>query len=189
MDDYSRMLRLYFNQLDNTNSSLLGTRGGRYLNNPYGSFSNTATQPVTAANTPYVVALNTADAANGVSLAANKMTVEQTGVYNCQFSLQFENTTASIVDVWVWLRKNGVDVPGTASTWAITSSHGGTNGYMIGACNFFVSMTADDYLELAVAADGTGVNIEAYAASASPFTRPSIPSSVVTLSFVSAPSS
>jgi len=180
-------LRLYFNQVDAAFSTLLGTRGGRILNNPYGAFSNSATQSLAAASTPYVVVLNTTDYGNGVTLASNKMTVAQDGIYNCQFSLQFENTTAQIIDAWVWIRKNGADVAGTASTWAVVASHGGTNGYAIGACNFFVNLVANDYIELIVAADATGLNIEAYTNATLPFVRPSVPSSVVTLSFVSAP--
>lgn len=185
MDEYSRVLSLYFRQLDTANAALLGRYGGKYLNIPHGAFSNNATQTITAANTPYVVVLNTTDTAIGMTLSSNQITVQQAGVYNVQFSLQFENTTVSIVDTWVWIRKNGVDVPGTASTWAVTASHGGTNGYALGVCNFFVSMTANDYIEVVCAADATGINIEAYASSVSPFTRPSIPSSVVTVSFVS----
>lgn len=186
-NEFKRVLDLYFSQLSAMLQGLVSPGGGKYLSSVYGAFSNNVTQAVTLANTPYVVQLNTTDAANGVSLAANKMAVAQDGVYNCQFSLQFENTTTQITEVAVWLRKNGTDVAGTASEWAVTGSHGAINGYMIGACNFFVTMLAGDYLELAVAADATGINIEAYAAATSPYTRPSIPSSVVTLSFVSAP--
>lgn len=175
----------WFSDLYNTVKTLIGTSGGSLLSTTYGAFSNTATQSLAAANTAYVVTLNTTDAANGMSLASNKITVNTAGVYNLQFSLQFENTNPSIADVWVWVRKNGTNVAGTASTWAVVSSHGGTNGYAIGACNFFVSSAAGDYFELMVAADATGVNLEAYASSASPFSRPSIPSSVVTLAFVS----
>lgn len=186
-NEFKRVLDLYFTQISAMLQGLVSPGGGKYLSSVYGAFSNNVTQAVTAANTPYVVVLNTTDAANGVSLASNKMTVAQDGVYNVQFSLQFENTTTQITEVTVWLRKNGTDVPGTASEWAVTGSHGAINGYMLGACNFFVTMAANDYLELVIAADATGLNIEAYAASSSPFVRPSIPSSVVTLAFVSAP--
>lgn len=185
-DEYSRILRIYFNQLDAVNQGLLGTQGGRYLDNPYGAFSSNATQALTVANTPYVVAFNTTDHANGTSLTGNKVYVDQVGLYNVQFSLQFENTAAQITEVWVWLRKNGTDIPGTASIWAVTSTHGGVNGYMIGVCNFFAALNAGDYIELVAAANATGLNIEAYTNSTSPFTRPAIPASVLTVSFVSA---
>jgi hypothetical protein len=184
-DEYTRVLYLYFSHLDNITQGLLGRQGGKYLNNPYGAFQNNVTQAITLANTPYDVVLNTTDYANGVSLASNRITVAQSGIYNVQFSLQFENTQTNIVNTWIWLRKNGVDVPGTASTWAVVSTHGGIHGYVIGACNFYLDMAAGDYLELVVAADDVGVNIEAYSAATSPFVRPSVPSSVVTVSFVS----
>lgn len=184
-NEYTRALSLYFFQVDRLTASLLGRIGGKYLSHPYGAFQNAATQAIPAANTPYVVALNTTDFSNGVTLASNQMTVAQGGIYNVQFSLQFENTTAQIGDTFVWLRKNGADIPGTTSTWAVTSTHGGINGYMLGACNFFITLNAGDYLELVVAADITGINIEAYAAQTTPYVRPSTPSSVVTVSFVS----
>ena len=184
-NEYTRVLYLYFTQIDNMSRGLLGRRGGQYLNNPYGAFQNDATQALTLVNTPYVVVLGTTDYANGVTLASNQMAVAQSGIYNVQFSLQFENTHTNIVNTWVWLRRNGVDVPGTASTWAVVSTHGGINGYAIGACNFYLDMAAGDYVELIVAADDIGINLEAYAAATTPFVRPSVPSSVVTVSFVS----
>jgi hypothetical protein len=187
INEFKRVLDLYFRQLDNLTQGLLSPGGGKYLSNVYGAFQNSATQALTAANTPYVVQFDTTDYANGTSLAANKVTVAQDGIYNCQFSLQFENTTTHITEVAVWLRKNGTDIAGTASQWSVTAAHGAINGYSLGACNFFVSLASGDYIELVAAANDTGLNIEAYAASASPFVRPSVPSSVLTLAFVSAP--
>ena len=186
-NEFKRVLDLYFKQLDNLTQGLLSPGGGKFLSSVYGAFSSSTTQSITAANTPYVVVLSSADLTNGTSLASNKITVAQDGIYNCQFSLQFENTSTQITDATVWLRKNGVDIPGTASIWGVTSSHGAINGYTIGVANFFISLAANDYIEVIVAADATGLNIEAYAAATSPFARPSIPSSVVTLAFVSAP--
>lgn len=185
-DRLNMVLRLYFTQIDNAFEQLLGVRGGRFINNPYGAFHNNANQTAAAINTPYVVALNTSDFSNGVTLASNKLTVEQSGIYNVQFSLQFENTDTHADEVWVWLRVNGVDQTETASVWAVPSSHGGINGYAIGACNFYVTCAANAYIELVWAVNSTTIQLEAYTSSTSPFTRPSIPSSVVTVSFVSA---
>jgi hypothetical protein len=188
-DSLMRILNIYFSQIDNDFAGLLGRQGGQYLNNPYGAFSNDATQSLAAANTAYVVTLNTTDHANGTSLDSNQITVDQSGIYNVQFSLQLENTdTGQAREVWIWLRKNGTDIAGTASTVSVHAAHGGINGYMLGVANFFVELVGEDYIELVVAANSATINIEAYASSASPFTRPSIPSSVVTVSFVSSQS-
>ena len=158
----------------------------------YGSFSNTADQLASADNTATVVALNTTDVANNTSLASNQITISTTGKYNIQFSLQFANTHSQAHNAWIWLRKNGTDIAGTGSKYDVPSTHGSSDGYLIAVANFFVSATAGDYFELVFAADQvkivspaqTGVYIEAYAASTSPFTMPSVPSSVVTVSQV-----
>ena len=187
LDRFAMVLRIYFVKIDSLFNQLLGDMGGAKLNTPYGAFSNSASQTAAAANTPYVVTLNTSDHTNGTSLASNQITVTQDGIYNIQFSLQFENTnTGSPNETWVWIRKNGSNVAGTGSTWSVHASHGGTHGYTLGVANFFVSCAANDYIELVWATNSTTIQIEAYASSTSPFTRPSIPSSVVTVSFVSA---
>lgn len=183
---HNGVLRLFFNQLDAFFTALIGERGGQYLNNPYGAFSSRVNQTAGAINTPYVVALATTDYANGTSVSSNKVSVEQSGVYNLQFSLQFENSDSQNHEVWIWFRKNGTDVEYTGSNYAAPSSHGGVNGYLIAVANFFINLNADDYIELVWATNSTQVILEAYTASASPFTRPGIPSAVLTASFVSA---
>ena len=85
----------------------------------------------------------------------------------------------------IWLRKNGTDITGTASKFDVPSKHGSSDGYLIAACNFYVDLAEGDHLELWAASSSTTVYFEAYAAQTSPYARPSIPSVVVTLSFVS----
>lgn len=152
---------------------------------PRGAFQNDADQTFGAANTPTVVAFSTVDSAYGFSLASNKVTITNAGTYNIQFSLQFANMDSKIHEVTVWLRKNGTDVTGTGSKYAVVSSHGGVDGYLIAVANFFIDVAAGDYVELVCATTSTQVYLERYAASTSPFTRPSIPSSVVTFTLVS----
>ena len=157
----------------------------------YGAFSNTADQ-LTTDNTATVTALNSTDASSSTSLSSNKITINQTGTYNVQFSLQFANTHSQAHGAWVWLRKNGTDLAGTGSRYDVPSTHGSSDGYLIAVANFYVSITSGDYIELVWATDQAkivspaqyGVYIEAYASSTSPFTMPAIPSSVITVNRV-----
>jgi hypothetical protein len=152
---------------------------------PYGAFSNTNAQTFASANTVYSVALNTTDDAYAMSLASNKITVLHTGTYNLAYSLQLANYSASTIgDVWVWLAINGTNVPNTASIAAVPSTHGGIEGYTLMTANFFIELNKDDYVELKCATDLTDVEIDFYAAQTSPFVRPSVPSSVVTLNMI-----
>lgn len=184
-DQQSDILRLYFTQLDNAVANLIGPRGGQYLSNPYAAVQRTTDVTFTA-NTATQVTFNQNDFLNGCENdGTDGIVVAQSGVYNYQFSLQFANTDSQAHNVWVWLRKNGVDIAGTGSKWDVPAKHGSSDGYLIAACNFYVSLAQGDSVSMYAAAASNLVYVEAYAAQTTPFAMPAIPSAVATLSFVS----
>jgi len=101
--------------------------------------------------------------------------------------VQLRNSDTQIHSAWIWLQVNGVDVPGTASKFDVISSHGGIDGFVIAACNFYVRLDAGQHVDLYAAVDNVAVTFDATAAQASPWVMPAIPSIVATLSFVSRP--
>lgn len=182
---HSDVLRLYFNQLGGNVAAFAGVRGGEYLNNPYGAVQRTTSKTFTA-NTATQITFDQNDYLNGMENdGTDGIHVLQTGIYNYQFSVQLKNTDTQIHSAWIWLRKNNVDIVGTGSKFDVISSHGGTPGYVIAACNFFVDAVASDTIEMWAAVSNTSVTFEAAAAQTSPFAMPAIPSVVATLSFVS----
>ena len=329
-DQHSDVLRLYFNQLDNVVSALLGTRGGRFLENPYGSFYDTTDQYDGSTAIPYAMRLNTTDSASGVSvesrtvvatasiatttmtvtaiasgrfypgmllsgtgvtagsyvylqlsstaavvathnyvsggaagtatvvldsvvgveerqfvsgtgvpantrvvlvdagtntvtLSANftvqaagayafrpwgyagtysvnpsqtvasttitgitqsKITVNQPGIYNIQFSAQFTNTDSQAHDVDIWVKKNDVTVPESNTQYTIPSKHGAFDGHLGAALNYFVELQASDYVELVWHTANSAVFIEYIDPQTAPI-RPGTPSVILTVSFVS----
>jgi hypothetical protein len=183
-EQFMNILRLYFNQLDNLTGVVLGESGGRFIRFPYGAFSSDQDQPTTA-NTDTLMTLNTTDFANEVSISSSKITVVNAGVYNLQFSTQFANTNSNVQDVYIWLRQNGTNIPGSTGFVSIPGSHGGTDGHSIIGWNYFVEMQASDYVEIYWSVPNAAVSIQHLAASGSP-TKPSTQSVVATLSFVSA---
>jgi len=182
-DQFANILRLYFNQLDNTFGAILGPTGGRYLKFPYGAFSSDQDQ-VTTANTATLMTFNTTDFANDVSISSSQITVVHSGIYNLQFSAQFQNTDTAFQDVYIWLRQNGVDIPGSTGFVSIPNRHAGTNGHSIVGWNYFLSMAANDHVEIYWSVPTVDVTIQHIAASGTP-TKPSTQSVVATLSFVS----
>ena len=181
-------LNVYFNKLTALFAALFGQRGGKWINNPYGAFEDTTDQTATA-NTATVMTFNTTDFSNGVTVVtsggkASRLTVAQAGIYNLQFSVQFENTDTQEHDATIWLRKNGTDITGSAGFVGVASSHGGISGHAIVGWNYFITFAANDYIEIYWSTPNTAVTIQAYAAGVSP-TRPSTASIVATLSFVS----
>ena len=173
----------YFRSLISTLGALFGIRGGKFMNNPYGAFQSTVDQTAAVANTAYAMTLNTTDYANGVSVASSsRITVVDSGIWNLQWSGQFENPDSQDHDARVWLKINGTVVVGSTGFFAVPSKHGSVNGHALIGWNYFLSLNANDYVELWWETDSTQVSIQTYAAAGN---YPSTASLIATLSFVS----
>jgi hypothetical protein len=173
----------YFRKLTTILGSLFGPKGGKFMNNPYGAFQSTVDQTAAAANTAYAMTLNTIDYANGVSVASNsRITVVDSGIWNLQWSGQFENTDSQDHDVRVWLKINGTVVTGSTGFFAVASKHGSVDGHALVGWNYFLSLNANDYVELWWETDNTLVTIQAYPAAGN---YPSTASLIATMTFVS----
>jgi hypothetical protein len=152
---------------------------------PYGAFQDSTDQSASSTTTAYVISFNTTDYSDGVTLSSgSRINVAYSGLYNLQFSIQFANADSQIQDVDIWLRKNGTDVSGTNSQFSIDSKHGSIDGHLIGALNLFIALNAGDYIELAWATTNINVKLEYIPTQSSP-TRPSTPSAIATMQYVS----
>lgn len=184
-DQYSNVLRLYFNQLRNSLAELLGNAGGKYLAFPYGGFQDNTTQTAASANVAYTITFNTTDVSNGVRVGdpTSRIIVDNAGIYNFQFSAQLDKTSGAAASVWIWPRINGTNVPDSASKVAIQ----GTTAESVPAWNFVLSMNAGDYFELMWLTDDNKVVLKHEAAfGVAPNNVPEIPSVILTATFVSA---
>lgn len=186
-DQLNNVLRLYFNRLDDFIARLQTSSSGAVISMPYGAFSSDQDQTTTA-NTETLMTLNTTDFASGVSISSSKITVENAGIYNLQFSTQFQNSDNQIQDISIWLKQNGSNIAGSTGFVSIPahkSASAGEEAHEIIGWNYYVSMAANDYIEIYWSATDASVTIQAYPTSTGP-TRPSTQSVVATLSFVSA---
>jgi len=186
LNENNGALNIFSKKLTSVLGSLFGPRGGKFMNNPHGAFQDSTDQTAANTTTAYAVTFNTTDFSNGVTIASNsRITVADSGIWNLQFSIQFTNTTNSSQDVDVWFRVNGTNVANSNSRFGFAPRKGAGDPYhIIAAINYFVSLNATDYVEIMWRPTDIGVQIEQYAASASP-TRPAVPSAIVTMSFVS----
>ena len=152
---------------------------------PYGAFSDTASHTVTA-NTANAMTFNTTDYNSNVSIvSSSRITAAYAGLYNLQFSTQFQNNDNAPQDVFIWLRINGVDVAGSTGKVGLPARKSvGDPFHDIKGWNFFVRLTAGQYVELWWSTTSSNVTIETYAASSTP-TKPSTASNVVTMTYVS----
>ena len=162
-DQLNNVFRLYFEQSSANLNSLVGNSGMRFLQAPYAAIQRTTDKSFTA-NTATQITFDQNDYLNGCTNdGTDGITAGYNGLYNYQFSIQFRNSDTQIHSAWVWLRKNGVDVPGTGSKFDVTNKHGGIDGFVIGAANFYIDLLQGDTVEMWAAVDDTSVTFDATA--------------------------
>jgi hypothetical protein len=120
-------------------------RDGVFNGNVTGSFYDTQTQ-TTLANTPTPMRIRNNVLANDCSIVDfTKITTNQTGVFNVQFSAQLYRTsggTNAHVDIWFSLNGVNIDNSNTRITIA-NNSH-----YLVASWNFVLAMSENDYIEI-----------------------------------------
>ena len=146
------------------------TAGGMSIggSTAYGQFWSNTSQTVASANTEYRFTFNNSDASDNIQLgtgAANsRIIINQTGLYNIQFSAQVDKalgggTTARST---IWFKKNGTNVLDSGGFVTLDQ-----NLQVVQSWNILANVTSGDYYEIA------------YAASATVFSFPYIPADVV----------
>jgi hypothetical protein len=142
----------------------------------YGSFYDTTDQTAAVINTAYAMTFDTTDLSFGVTRGSptSRIYVDRPNLYNIQFSAQFINTGGGAHRVWIWIRKNGTDVPYTGTVVRIE----GNNTEDVAAWNFLLQLNAGDYFELMWEVDNTGITLFADPATA---VHPAIPSVILTV--------
>lgn len=177
-DQLNNILRLYFNLLDTSVNNVLGVNGGQFVDCPSGLFFDTADQGITLANTAYPVVYNQTYLSNAVALSTtSQIAISVGGIYNFQYSGQLESTNNSSKNVFLWIRRNGIDIGYSTRAYSIS----GSNAYAPISYSFNIDMDEGDYLELMISASDTTVRLAADVA-ASP--HPGISSSVMTVNFI-----
>lgn len=142
----------------------------------YGSFYDTTTQTAAAINTAYAMTFNTTDLSVGVTRGSptSRIYVDRPNVYNVQFSAQLDKTAGGDALIWIWLRKNGVDVPDSAGQVRVQ----GNNSELLAAWNYLVQLNAGDYIEIMWEVDDTSIQLLYDTATA---VHPAVPSVILTV--------
>ena len=145
----------------------------------WGAFWSTSDQTNAGATSVNYMTVNNSDPSNNqiqIGATSSQIKVLNAGVYNIQFSAQFDKTDGGKDDVSVWFLKNGVNIPDSNSIFSLE----GNNDKLIAALNLMVSLDINDYIEIAWASADLDMSLHFDAAGVSP-TRPQTPSVIITL--------
>jgi hypothetical protein len=198
-DQYSNVLRLYFNQIDNFGAAIGGNNGGSNIQFPFIAASNSAIQYATAANTATIVQWSTVEEGNGFTLnAGNTATANVSGIYKITYSLQFANNDNQAHDSIVWLRVNGststADVPRSTTIFTVPARKSAIiPTYVCGYSEVVFALNGGDTVGLwwgtgqaATSGGATGTYIYSQVAQTTPMAYPATPSAIGSITFVSA---
>jgi hypothetical protein len=176
LDDWDRvwgdqLIRSIDQNFDAIDSNIQNSGG---ITGYYGSFYSTVNQTAAAANTPYAMTFNNTAESNQVAVESNShIKFKNRGVYNIQFSAQVDQSSGATHHTYIWLRKNGVDIPNSAGVVAIQ----GSSAEAVPSWNFIVGVVGGDYVQIMWATENTAVFLAAVAASSF---CPAIPSVIAT---------
>ena len=112
----------------------------------------------------------------------SKITVGHTGVYNIQFSAQFDKTDEGRDNCNIWLSVGGTEVTGTNRNTILASSD---SNDLICSWNYIQSLNANEYVELSWHSIDTAMRISAIGATAYNTVQiPSTPSVIATINSI-----
>lgn len=143
----------------------------------YGTFADKTNQSHTLINTPKAITFNTTDVTNGFSrgVDTSQIIAANSGLYNFKFSIQLVSTNSAAKDVWIWFRKNGVDIPDSNTRKTIV----GNMVYDVVSWDISLSMLPNDYFQIMWAVSDVAATITAPPATTF---APAIPSVLLTVS-------
>ena len=146
----------------------------------YAQFSDTTTQSGSA-NTAYSMKFNTTDISHNISMVSDsRITVQNTGIYNLQFSAQLDNQSNTNEVVDIWLAVTGSNIPNSTTTVAINKAQAGNIGKLVAAWNYMIPLSASQYVELKWNTHGGNIILLATGSQSNP-DRPATPSVIATI--------
>lgn len=109
----------------------------------------------------------------GFTVLGSTITVPVGGVYEINTSIQFDTVSGGKNEVYYWLRKNGSNVPDSASIVSIVN-----NGETVGTITLFDNASANDQYTVAIESSDANMAATSFAASGN---IPAIPSIITNI--------
>jgi hypothetical protein len=142
-------------------------------NRAVGQFESHVDQTAVSANVGYVVQMNNAADFNaGITIASStNVTVAAAGVYSINASIQFANADSTNHTSTFWFRKDGTNIPNSASIISVPKVADG--GKTLAQVTIFESMTVSSYVQLVWSVSNINVTLDYSSATV---TAPEVPS-------------
>lgn len=187
-NQYSDVLRLYFNRLGGNLNALTGENGGAYIQSPHAMLMSNQDQANAGITVANQLTFNQPVIQQGIEVRnTDEIWFEQAGQYLVTFTLQVTNRGNAAHVFEVWTGYNGSNYPLSNTRFDIPARKSADVwSHIVPAITgiFTVTNPSTEYLTIKWWADSTDVFLEHYAAGTTP-TRPEIPSVIMTVNLIS----
>ena len=187
-DQYNNVLRLYFNQLSNTVSAVVGVDGAAFLQTPHAMLMSDQDQTNAGITVANQLSFNQPIIQQGIEVRnTDEIWFERSGQYLVTFTLQVTNRSNDTQEFEVWAGFNGSNYPLSNTRFDLPARKSATVwSHTVPAITgiFTVTNPTTEYLTIKWWASSVDVFLEHYAAGTSP-TRPAIPSVIMTINCIS----
>lgn len=187
-EQYSNVLRLFFNRLTGSYNNLVGVNGGSNLQMPYAMLMSDQDQANAGITSENIITYNVPVLENGIEVRnGSEIWFDKPGQYLVTFSLQFTNRGNATQEIEVWAKQDGTNFPLSNTRFDIAARKSTSVwSHAVAAVSgiFTVTDPSATYLRIAWWSDGADVFLESYPEGTSP-TRPAIPSVILTVNFIS----
>jgi hypothetical protein len=159
------------------NVGATGLTGAGGASGFYGSYFSNVDQTAVAINTAYAMTVNNVIGQNGISVVSgSQITFTSSGTYDIQFSAQLHNNGGGGGGdtVQIWFRKNGTDIPDSATRVAVPTN----TPYVVAAWDFMDNFAAGDNFQIMWSTNNTNIGIDHNTATAP---APNIPSVIISV--------
>jgi hypothetical protein len=144
----------------------------------YGQFSYNSNVSLLGANVATPIPYDTTEIAQFCSFTSSSINILKAGVWKFAYSVQLDRTAGGTTHTDIWIKKNGINVPRSASRAVVQ----GANGETIIYCEYILSCNLNDTIQVYFASADTNIVCAYFAGSGTfPNDIPAVPSIITTL--------
>lgn len=142
VDKFNSVLRLFFNEIVNALQAVFGISGGRYINTPFGDFTDDTDQTAGSTTDAYRLRVNTTELSNAISVQSHTATFTGTISNGGGTPGTILNVTSvASGTIYLGMLVTGAGVAAGTHITAFGTGAGGTGTYTVGTSQLVASTT------------------------------------------------
>ena len=144
----------------------------------YGQFSNTSSITITGSNIATAIPYDITEISQFCNFSGSTIEILKAGVWKIAYSVQLDKNGGGVSVVDLWIKKNGINIPRSASRTTVN----GQNGENFVYCEYILNLNLYDKIQVYFSSPDNTMTITSFPSSGTPPNDiPLTPSIITTL--------